>query len=398
MRLLLVHNAYRSGSPGGEDRVFEQEVALLRAAGHEVFTYTRSNDEMEENRRRDQFVVLGGMQRSRRTVAELGDIIDQTSPEIAHFHNTFPLISLSAYQVCHQRRVPVVQTLHNFRLVCAVGTHYREGSACEKCRPGSPWAAVRYRCYRDSVAASLAVATMIARNHFSGATRKWVDRYVALGVFAKDKLLSVGVDPARIAIKPNFVNGSQLTWHDVGTGNDARPYALFVGRLSTEKALLSLLRAWVAFRDIPLRVVGVGPDFDHARRLVNELNLKVEFLGYLERDKVLHQMANARCVVVSDGCYEAGIPLVIIESWSVGVPVVAPRKGSMGSLIDGVDSVIFGNFVDDSFHRAISLVWSDSALRERVSVGGRDRWRRDHSPEVSLARLTSIYQSLKSES
>ena len=143
MRLLLVHNAYRSGSPGGEDRVFEQEVALLRAAGHEVFTYTRSNDEMEENRRRDQFVVLGGMQRSRRTVAELGDIIDQTSPEIAHFHNTFPLISLSAYQVCHQRRVPVVQTLHNFRLVCAVGTHYREGSACEKCRPGSPWAAVR---------------------------------------------------------------------------------------------------------------------------------------------------------------------------------------------------------------------------------------------------------------
>jgi len=396
MRLLLVHNKYRTISPGGEDKVFEQEAELLRAAGHDVVAYTRSNDEMDESSCFDQFAVLAGMQRSRRSFRELSQLIERTSPDIAHFHNTFPLISLSAYQACRQRRVPVVQTLHNFRLVCAVGTHYREGSPCEQCRPGSPWAAVRHRCYRNSTTASLAVAAMISRNHFSGATRQWVDRYIALGSFAKDRLLSMGVEAEKISLKPNFVNRSHIMWQSAGVQQRERPYALFVGRLSPEKAVLNLLRAWVDLRDVPLRIVGVGPDLEPARRLAEELNLAVDFLGFLGRDEVLEQMAYARCLVVSDGCYEAGVPLVIIEAWSVGVPVVVPQRGSMTSLLDGVDSAIFAGFHDGSFQRAVRAVWSNSMFQEKISVGGQERWRCDHSPEVSLASLLSIYHSVQS--
>jgi glycosyltransferase involved in cell wall biosynthesis len=211
-------------------------------------------------------------------------------------------------------------------------------------------------------------------------------------------LLAVGINPERISIKPNFVKETSFSWCSVDARQDKRPYALFVGRLSPEKALLDLLRAWVLVRHIPLRVAGTGPELNYARQLVRELNLEVEFLGYLSRKEVLEQMANARCVVVSDGCYEAGIPLVVIESWAVGAPVVAPRTGSMGSLVDRVDSVIFNDFSGNTFHQAISAVWTDTELRQRVSVGGRDRWQRDHSPEVSLASLISIYQSLRSVS
>jgi glycosyltransferase involved in cell wall biosynthesis len=396
MRVLLVHNKYRSGSPGGEDKVFEQEAGLLRAAGHDVVAYTRSNDEMDESSRFDRFAVLAGMQRSRRSFRELSELIERTTPDVAHFHNTFPLISLSAYQACRQRRVPVVQTLHNFRLVCAAATHYREGAPCEQCRPGSPWAAVRHRCYRNSTTASLAVAAMISRNHFSGATRQWVDRYIALGSFAKDRLRSTGVEAEKISIKPNFVNRSHIMWQSADVQQRERPYALFVGRLSPEKAVLSLLRAWVDLRDVPLRVVGVGPDLERARRLADELNLAVDFRGFLGREEVLEQMAHARCLVVSDGCYEAGVPLVIIEAWSAGVPVVAPQQGSMAGLLDGVDSAIFANFHDGSFHRTVRAVWSNSMFQEKISVGGQERWRCDHSPEVSLASLLSIYHSLQS--
>ena len=185
-------------------------------------------------------------------------------------------------------------------------------------------------------------------------------------------------------------------WQSTDVRQRERPYALFVGRLSPEKAVLNLLRAWVDLRDVPLRVVGVGPDLERARRLAEELNLAVDFRGFLGREEVLEQMAHARCLVVSDGCYEAGIPLVIIEAWSAGVPVVAPQRGSMADLIDGVDSAVFASFNDGSFHRSVRAVWLDSMLQRKISVGGQERWRCDHSPEVSLASLMSIYHSVQS--
>jgi len=394
MRLLLVHNRYRSATPGGEDRVFEQEASLLRDAGHEVVTYIRSNDEMNEGRVVDKTRVLLGMQRSGRTVRDLTALIERSRPEVAHFHNTFPLISLSGHDVCRRTRIPVVQTVHNFRMVCPIGVHFRDGAACEECRPGSPWAAVRHRCYRASSSASLAVAAMTARNHFFGANKSWVDRYVVLGEFAKSRLLAAGIDSDRILIKPNFVDPAERFWADAGAGEVEVPYALFVGRLSSEKALLSLLRAWVGLRDLPLRVVGTGPDLHAAQRIASDLKLDVTFMGFLDARNVRQQMTGARALVLSDGCYEAGVPLVVIEAWSVGTPVVAPAIGSMKSLSNGVDSLLYEPADNRSLSRMVREVWSNAVVRRQISQGGLARWRRDHSPAVSLESLVTLYRAL----
>ena len=201
MRILLVHNYYRAGQPGGEDVVFEQEKALLESAGHEIVTYTRSNDEMDERRPLDALRTVSGLVHSERTRRELAALIARHRPQVAHFHNTFPLISASGYESCRAAAVPVVQTLHNFRLTCIAATHYRDGQVCEACAPGDTSAAVRHRCYRGSTLASFAVARM-QRRHWSLRTyHRLVDRFVALSHFARARFVRAGLPAEKIVVK-----------------------------------------------------------------------------------------------------------------------------------------------------------------------------------------------------
>lgn len=386
MRILLVHNYYRRGNPGGEDFVFEQERDLLQEAGHSVLCYTRSNDEVSEDRTADRVRVALGMQRSRRTRREMRSLIAEFLPDVAHFHNTFPLISLSAYLVCKELRVPIVQTLHNYRYSCAAATHFRKGGACEACSVLNPLPAAINRCYRSSFLGSSAVALMMLRNDLSGVFRSCVTRFVVMTEFARLRLERFGVDPGQIFIKPNFV---QL---NAEPHQSTKSFCLFAGRLSDEKGLWVLLDAWRKLPDVPLKIVGDGPLAVALQDVCRQEGLTVEFLGMQSRGTVARLMQEARALVFPSLWYEC-MPLTILEAWAAGAPVIASDLGAMSEMIsDGKNGLLFRAGSSDDLVEKVRLITSDSALAESISTVARRLAVARHGRNENLDLLHEVYR------
>jgi|GEM_PF-43878 len=386
MKVLLVHNFYRSVTPGGEDNVFRQERAMLEAAGIEVVCYTKSNDDVNEHDRAQVFRTAAAMAWSQNTYDELSTLLKRERPMLAHFHNTFPLITPSAYQAVKDAGIPVVQTLHNYRMICVAGTFYREGKVCESCTAGSPWAGVRHRCYRGSLAGSAAVAWMLHRNWQRRTYQDLIDVYIALSSFAAERFAAEGIDRARIEIKPNFVNSTGPV--SVGGGG----YAVFAARLSDEKGVFTLLEAWRSLRDIPLKVVGDGPLLAAMKAQALEQNLPVEFLGLRRRDEVLKIIGDAELQVIASECFE-GFPLVLVESYARGTPVIASHIGSLGKLVlPGETGLHFDVGNCESLSRAVRSLWEDPVTRARMRIFARARFDSEYTPDRNLATLLAIYE------
>jgi glycosyltransferase involved in cell wall biosynthesis len=391
MKILLVHNFYRTGAPGGEDAVFHQERDLLLGAGHEVVCYTRSNDEMDETSSADRLRVVWGMQRSDRTFNELRDLIRRTRPDVAHFHNTFPLISASGYEACVAEDVPVVQTVHNFRIVCASATHFRAGSACEQCVPGNPWPAVRHGCYRGSRVASVAVSTMLFRNYRSGVYHDRVSTFIALTQFAARKLVAFGIPTRRIAVKPNFVELPSVRDEQFVRGEKF----VFVGRLAEEKGVTFLLEAWRTLPDVPLLIVGDGPLRDSLREFAQRHSLRVEFTGLLERIALAGVLRSARSVIVPSLCLEGGVPLTLLEAMAAGAPVAATRIGGIPELLtQEVDGLLFDPGNADQLTVAVRRLNEDSDLRSSLARSAMQTVNRVHARHSNLDALVRIYRSV----
>lgn len=392
MKILLVHNYYRSGAPGGEDVVFRQERRLLEAAGVRVVAYTRSNDEVDDGNPFAAARTAMGLRWSRRSFRELSELIRRERPDVAHFHNTFPLISASGYAACRVYGVPVVQTLHNYRTVCAAAIFYRDGAVCELCKPGAHWPAVRHRCYRGSTAASLLVASSLWRNWKSGVYLNLVDRFVVLTRFAATRLAAAGVPPDRIVIKPNFV--------EIASSEARMPgdYAVFAGRLSPEKGLRTLLDAWRELADVPLKILGDGPLMAELAERCRRESLNVQLLGMLPRDQVLATVAGAQLQVVPSECFE-GLPMAAVEAFGCGIPVVAARIGSLEEMIVPDENGLFfeaGNGRD--LAKQVRRLRSDAPLRTRIGRGARDRYLAMYTPQRSLEALLGLYGRLTEES
>ena len=386
MKVLLVHNFYRSVTPGGEDNVFRQERAMLEAAGIEVVCYTKSNDDVNEHDRGQVVRTAAAMSWSQKTYDELTALLRRERPALAHFHNTFPLITPSAYQAVKDAGLPVVQTLHNYRMICVAGTFFREGKVCESCTAGSPWAGVRHRCYRGSLAGSMAVAWMLHRNWQRRTYQDLIDVYIALSSFAAERFAAEGIERARIEIKPNFVNSTG----PVSPGGGG--YAVFAARLSDEKGVFTLLKAWRGLRDIPLKVVGDGPLLEAMKAQAVAEQLPVEFVGLQRRDEVLKIIGDAELQVIASECFE-GFPLVLVESYARGTPVIASHIGSLGKLVvPGETGLHFEVGNAESLSREVRRLWEDPTLRARMRLRARERFESEYTPDRNLAMLLDIYE------
>ncbi|MGH9678367.1 MAG: glycosyltransferase, partial [Candidatus Acidiferrales bacterium] len=274
MRVLIAHNTYRES--GGEDAVVAAEERILAENGHTVIPFRRDNMELQDaglvRIGAAAFETIWASDSCRR----LQRLIERAQPEVAHFHNTFPLISPAAYYVCQNARIPVVQTLHNYRLLCPTATFFRDGRVCQSCLGRSlPWPGILHGCYRDSHRASAIVAGMSAIHRALGTLRKKVNVYIALTEFARRQFIQGGLPPERIVVKHNCVCA------DPGTRRTRGEYAIFAGRMSPEKGILVLVSCWAKLKsNATLKIAGTGPQESQVASEVERLGISnVELLG-----------------------------------------------------------------------------------------------------------------------
>jgi glycosyltransferase involved in cell wall biosynthesis len=326
MRVLLVHNRYQQA--GGEDAVFESERDLLADRGHVVKRLIFDNSSIAERRSPLTSARLATStiwsQRSRDRVR---GVVREFQPDVVHFHNTFPLVSPAAFSVCKREGAAVVQTLHNYRLVCPNGLFFRDGKPCEDCLGRLlPWPGVKHACYRDSRPQSSVVAAMLAAHRLRRTWLRDVDLHIALTEFVRQKLAESGIPLAEVIVKPNFV------YPDPGLGHMDRTYALFVGRLAPEKGIDTLLAAWSSLGSrVPLKIVGDGPLASSVIAASTDLE-GIEWLGHKPPEEIVSLMRQARFLVFPSTWYE-GLPRTIIEAFAVGTPVMASDIGAMSSVV-----------------------------------------------------------------
>lgn len=321
MRILVVHNHYQQA--GGEDRVVDAETELLRKHGHEVVLYTDDNDRIAGMGKAKTAIETIW---SRESYTKLTAVIRDRAIELCHFHNTFPLISPAAYYAARRAGVPVVQTLHNYRLLCPGSLLMREGRVCETCIGRSVvWPGAAHHCYRNSYSASAITALMITTHKALGTWSQQVNRYIALGDFGRRKFIEGGLPGHRIAVKPNFVDPDP----GCGTGGD---YALFVGRLSPEKGITTLLETWDEHPEFPILRIAGGGALASAVRDSAARNPRVQWLGEIPHPQILEQMRGAQFLVCPSTWYEC-FPLVIVEAYASGLPVIASDLGALAELI-----------------------------------------------------------------
>lgn len=379
MKVLSVHNYYQQ--PGGEDSVFRTEAMLLEQHGHEVFSFTAHNRDVAQH----SLLSLAGRTiwnpSSRRDVAS---VIADIRPDVMHVHNTLPLISPSIYGIARSRGTAVVQTLHNYRLICPGALLLRNGRPCEECTGAiMKWPAVKHRCYRDSTAASISVATMLGVHRLAGTWHRQIDRYVVLSHFARQKFIEGGLPAEKLVVKANCVSP------DPGFSEQAqRDYALFVGRLSPEKGLGTLLEAWNRIPNAPLlRIAGDGPMMPAAR----DGRAGIEWLGHQPREALLDIMKGASILIVPSEWYE-GWPLTVVDAFAVGTPVLASRIGALTEMItDGVTGLLFEPRNPDDLVRTFLLAQRHPQAVGHMARRARREFELRYSAEPTYEALRRIY-------
>nr|WP_283812845.1 glycosyltransferase family 4 protein [Bradyrhizobium tropiciagri] len=385
MRVLLVHNRYKFA--GGEDVVVAAEKAMLEDHGHEVSLLDADNAEISGalSKAVAGFTAIYSPAAKRR----VADEVARFRPGIMHVHNFFPLLSPSVYCAAHEAGVPVVQTLHNYRLVCPGSQLLRNGSICEQCL-GKTAAihGVVHGCYRGSRAATASVASMLAVHRALG-TWGMVDAYIALTRFGRETFIRGGLPPDRLFVKPNFAHSAAAT----GQGDGG--FALFVGRLSVEKGIRPLLGAWKRPGvDLPLKIAGDGPLMAEVQAAARGM-ANVELLGQVSKDRVADMLRRAQMLIIPSIWYE-GFPMVVVEAFAAGVPVIASNIGALGELIDHGRTGLHARPGDaEDLARQVEFLASDEAQRQRMRHAVRREFELHYTAERNCEMLLAIYEQAR---
>ena len=329
LKILQVHNHYQI--PGGEDTVVANEKKLLEDHRHEVVQYFRNNSELKEFSKVRKLLLPFTTIFNFRTYKEVKRIIKEQNIDIVHVHNTLNLISPAVYYAALVCKIPVVQTIHNFRLLCPGATFYRDGHICEDCMERGLGCAVKHACYRDNKVQTFVCVLSTWIHRLTGVYKKL--NYICLTEFNKEKLLSLKqIKPEQIFIKPNFVVNEIAA-----TPYDRRPNQyIFVGRLDKLKGIDILFEVWklMGNKAPALIVCGIGPMEDWCKKFISKNKLcNIEMKGFIPNNEAKKLIANSKALILPTQWYE-GFPLTIVEAYSVGTPVIGSNIGNVGSVVE----------------------------------------------------------------
>jgi glycosyltransferase involved in cell wall biosynthesis len=326
---------------------------------------------------------------SRRWRARFARLLAEERIDLVHVHNLFPVFSPSILYASASAGVPVVHTLHNYRLICPKATLYRDGGVCEDCpRASVPWPGVRHRCYHRSHAQSATVASMLTLHRWLGTWRDKVDAYIVLTEFARAKFAAAGLPGEKIFVKPNFVDPDPRPGLVAG-----RRGALFVGRLSEEKGISTLLAAWRTL-DIPLTIVGDGPLEARVRRVARDSEGVIEYVGRQPHDDVLRRLGQVEFLVFPSEWYE-GMPLSVIEAFARATPVVASELGAMAEVIsDGRTGLLFRAGDPAQLARAAREAAAGDGHMRRLGDAARAAYEEKYTARVNVGQLLAIYRAV----
>jgi glycosyltransferase involved in cell wall biosynthesis len=385
MRILTVHNNYRL--PGGEEQIFAAESALLEAHGHDVFRYTLDNDDIS---------TANPLHLAKNTIwnstvyRDLRSLIRAKQPQIAHFHNTFPLISPAAYYAARDEGVAVIQTLHNYRLLCPNALFFRAGRVCEDCVGRVfPWPAIVHGCYRRNRRDSAMVAATTSFHTWLGTWTQAVDQFIVISQFAMNKFIQGGLPAEKLVLKPNFL---QLT-PAPGTGSGG--YAVYVGRLSIEKGLGVLLDAWRQLdHPFPLKILGDGPMADLVTTAAQEMP-EIEWLGRRPSAEVYDIVGNAAFLVFPSEWYET-FGQVAIEAFAKGTPVVASNIGAIPELVNARSGLLFRPGDPTDLAATVDRLLSQPQELAQLRLTARAEFEAKYTADSNYQQLIDIYQSVSS--
>ena len=381
MRILAIHNYYQIR--GGEDECYEAEMELLQKHGHLVDLYQEKNDRV---------AALGKLRTAARTLwsrqsyQAVKQRLTAQAYDVVHVQNFFPLISPSVYYAARDRGVPVVQTLHNYRLLCPNALFFRDGKVCEDCMGKEiAYPGVIHRCYRQSKTASAGVAMMLAFHRAKNTWLEQVDLYIALTEFARQKFIEGGLPADKIVVKPNFVG------LDPGIGEGQGGYALYVGRLSVEKGLDTLLAAWKQLKShIPLKIVGEGPLAAQVIEATKQLP-SVEWLGRRPMTEVYDLMGEAKFLVFPSKWYET-FGRVAVEAFAKGTPVIAANIGAIAELVEaGRTGLHFRPGDAEDLATQIEWALENSEKLSQMRQAARVEFEAKYTAEKNYQRLMDIY-------
>lgn len=388
MKILIVHNHYLQ--KGGEDTVAQSEFNLLKDFGHDVRYYERSNREIENSSLLERLRFLLNMRWSRRSYNDMRKILREFRPDVVHFHNIFLVLTPSVYSACKDEGIPVVQSLHNFRLICPNGLFLRDNQICEECaKAKSFWKSILYGCYKKSRLFTAALAGILYHHWTKGTWINMVDVYIMATDFGRQKYSNFGIPNDKIMVKPNIVYPNLF-----GQKKD-EGYALYVGRLSKEKGVEVLLKAWKAIEGFQLKIMGDGPQFDELKSYAdNQKIANVEFLGFVSSKEYLRYMQGASFVIIPSVCYE-NFPCVVSEALACGIPILASNLGGMPEIIkDRKTGILFkAGDIDDLVGKIKSVIHSEDNLRE-VRLNVLKEYEKKYSPEENYKILMTVYDKV----
>lgn len=388
MRILFVHNQYQYR--GGEDTVFEQEVAALRALGHAVETIIFSNEQLFSGSVFDKLTAAVSTFYNRASARQVEQLINTFRPDVLHIHNLFYMASPAVIQAAKRRNVPVVMTLHNYRLVCVSGLLMRPAEVpCERCLTKTvPLDGIRFGCFRESRSQSAQLTAITSLHKMAGTWQK-VDRYVTLTPFARQKMLtsSLRLRPEQVVVKPNFV--PDLGYVDPDERDD---FFLFVGRLSPEKGLNVLLEA-IRHVPVPLEIIGTGPLESEVKATAAE-RAQVRYRGSLPRTDVIERMRRCRAVVVPSIWYE-GLPTVILEAFATGTPVICSDQDNLNEIVtDGQTGFLFKTGQSASLASLLLRLTQQPQQLASAGQAGRRVFEETYAESVVMNRLLALYKEV----